>query len=400
LELHGRRKDGSEFPVEISLSPLDVDGETFAMAAMRDVTLRRRAEAKFRSLLEAAPDAMVIVDPDGRITLVNSQTERMFGYSRGDLLGQTVELLVPAGFHDVHRKHRAHYVADPHPRPMGSGLALSARRKDGSEFPVEISLSPVQTEEGLLVMAAVRDISERVKVEQQLKAANAELEAFTYSVSHDLRAPIRQIDGFSRILGTHLGSLGDEKTQHYLRRIQEGSRHMGRLVDDLLNLSRVGRADIHPRVVSVSAVVREAVHDLQADAPERDIEWRIGSLPIVEYDPGLMKLVFTNLLANAVKYTRSRERAVIEVGHESQADRTVMFVRDNGVGFDMKYADKLFGVFQRLHRSDEFEGTGVGLATVHRIVRKHGGHVWAEAQPDRGATFYFTVARVLPEAAT
>jgi light-regulated signal transduction histidine kinase (bacteriophytochrome) len=306
-----------------------------------------------------------------------------------------VELLVPTPFHGIHPQHRDAYFQDPHRRPMGSGLSLSGRRKDGSEFPVEISLSPVQTEEGLLVTAAVRDITRRVTVEQQLKAANAELEAFTYSVSHDLRAPIRQIDGFSRILSEHLQALGDDRTKHYLQRIQEGSRHMGRLVDDLLNLSRVGRADVHPRVLSVSTVVRDVMHDLHSDVAGRDIEWRIGALPTVEYDPGLMKLVLTNLLSNAVKYTRPRDKAVIEVGYTTEVDRTILFVRDNGVGFEMKYADKLFGVFQRLHRADEFEGTGVGLATVHRIVRKHGGDVWADAEPDKGATFFFTVGPVL-----
>jgi protein-histidine pros-kinase len=391
LELSGRRKDGTEFPVEISLSPLTVDDITMAMAAIRDVTARKRNEAKFRGLLEAAPDAMVIVDRDGRITLVNSQTERLFGYSREELLGQSVDVLVPRPVRDRHGEHRKKFFSDPHRRPMGSGLALAGRRKDGSEFPVEISLSPVQTEDGLLVTAAVRDITSRVNVEEQLKAANAELEAFTYSVSHDLRAPIRQIDGFSNILSSHLGDSLDEKGRHYLNRIQEGSKHMGRLVDDLLNLSRVGRSDVHPRVIPLDSVVREVLDDLQSECAGRTIDWRIGTLPTVEFDPGLVKLVFTNLLSNAIKYTRPIATAVIEVEQSTVNGRLTIHVRDNGVGFDMKYADKLFGVFQRLHRPDEFEGAGVGLATVQRIVRKHGGEIWAEAAPNKGATFYFTV---------
>ncbi len=398
LELSGRRKDGTEFPVEISLSPLTVDETAMTMAAIRDVTARKRNEAKFRGLLEAAPDAMVIVDRDGRITLVNSQTEQLFGYSREELLGLSVDVLVPRPIRDRHGDHRSKFFSDPHRRPMGSGLALAGRRKDGSEFPVEISLSPVQTEDGLLVTAAVRDITRRVNVEEQLKAANTELEAFTHSVSHDLRAPIRQIDGFSNILSSYLGDSLDEKGRHYLDRIQEGSKHMGRLVDDLLNLSRVGRTDVNPRVISLNSVLREVLNDLQSEYAGREIDWRIGSLPTVEYDPGLIKLVFTNLLANAVKYTRPRPTALIEVAQTSVNGRGVVYVRDNGVGFDMKYADKLFGVFQRLHRPDEFEGAGVGLATVQRIVRKHGGDIWAEAEPGKGATFYFTV-RPLPASA-
>jgi light-regulated signal transduction histidine kinase (bacteriophytochrome) len=210
-------------------------------------------------------------------------------------------------------------------------------------------------------------------------------------VSHDLRAPIRQIDGFTSILTEHLGEGIDEKTIHYLRRIREGSKNMGRLVDDLLNLSRVGRADVHPRVVSLGTVVRDVMNDLHGEYASRDVTWRIHPLPTVEYDPGLIKVVFTNLIANALKYTRPRAVAIIEVGSNTHGNGHAIFVRDNGVGFDMKYADQLFGVFQRLHHTDEFEGAGVGLATVLRIVRKHGGTIWADAEPNRGATFHFTV---------
>jgi len=226
-----------------------------------------------------------------------------------------------------------------------------------------------------------------------LAAANRELETFTYSVSHDLRAPLRQIDGFSRILVEHAGPALDTKSQHYLRRIQEGTQHMGRLVDDLLNLAQLGRRDVHTRAMPLDAIVNDALSELRADWGDRNIQWTIGSLPTVECDPGLMKIVFTNLLSNAIKYTRPREVAVIEVASTGSNGRCTIFVRDNGVGFSMKYADKLFGVFQRLHRADQFEGSGVGLATVQRIIHKHGGEIWAEAEPNRGATFSFTLAQ-------
>jgi signal transduction histidine kinase len=227
----------------------------------------------------------------------------------------------------------------------------------------------------------------------ELAAANRELETFTYSVSHDLRAPLRQIDGFSRILLEHVGSGLDSKSQHYLRRIQEGTQHMGRLVDDLLNLAQLGRQDLHTRATPLDAIVDDALSELRGDWGSRIIQWTTGGLPTVDCDPGLMKIVFTNLLSNAIKYTRPREVATIEVACTVSNGRRTIFVRDNGVGFNMKYADKLFGVFQRLHRADQFEGSGVGLATVQRIIHKHGGEIWAEAESDRGATFSFTLAQ-------
>jgi signal transduction histidine kinase len=228
----------------------------------------------------------------------------------------------------------------------------------------------------------------------QLEAANGELEAFTYSVSHDLRAPLRQIDGFARILGERLGPVSDPQVQHYLGRVQESARHMGRLVDDLLRLAHVGRQSVRRRTTRLEGVVQDAIEDLHSEIGESPIQWTIRCLPTVECDPGLMKIAFTNLLSNAIKYSRPQASPTIEVGCSTDHDQVVVFVRDNGVGFDMKYADKLFGVFQRLHRADEFEGTGVGLATVQRIVHKHGGRIWAEAELDKGATFYFTTPTV------
>ncbi len=226
----------------------------------------------------------------------------------------------------------------------------------------------------------------------ELEAVNEELEAFTYSVSHDLRAPLRHMDGFSKILLEEFGPRLDPVAQQHLQRIQEAAQHMGHLVDDLLDLVRVGRREMNVQMTSLDALVEESVADLETEAQGRQIDWQIARLPLVQCDPGLMKQVFANLLLNALKFTRPRERAVIEVGHTAEEGRAVIFVRDNGVGFDMKYADKLFGVFQRLHRQEDFEGTGVGLAIVQRIIHKHGGRLWAEAEVNKGATFYFSLA--------
>jgi len=224
-----------------------------------------------------------------------------------------------------------------------------------------------------------------------LLAANQELEAFTYSVSHDLRAPLRHISGFSKLLTEEYGSTLAPEAQHHVQRIQEGTRRMGMLVDDLLNLARVGRRELTLQISGLKSVVEELIRELEREYEGRQIEWRIGELPFVECDAGLMKQVFQNLLSNAIKFTRPRAQPVIEVGQKNENGSQVVFVRDNGVGFSMKYANKLFGVFQRLHRAEDFEGTGVGLATVQRIVQKHGGRVWAEAELDKGATFYFTL---------
>jgi light-regulated signal transduction histidine kinase (bacteriophytochrome) len=225
----------------------------------------------------------------------------------------------------------------------------------------------------------------------ELLAANRELEAFTYSVSHDLRTPLRHVSGFVRILVDDFRDALPPKAQDHLKRIEDGAQRMGQLVDDLLNLARVGKRDVQPRPTPLTPLVQRIIDDLKPDINGRRIDWRVDPLPVVECDAGLMELAFTNLLSNAVKYTRPREHAVIEVGQTTRDGEQVLFVRDNGVGFDMKYAAKLFGVFQRLHRIDEFEGTGVGLATVQRIIRKHGGSIWAEAAVDKGAAFFFTL---------
>ena len=392
LELFAMRKDGTQFPVEISLSPLNTAEGLLVSASVRDITDRKKAEEKFRSLLDAAPDATVIVNDKGAIQMINQQTEKLFGYSRAELVGHPVELLIPGELESKHAQHRADFFKTPKVRTMGAGIELNAIKKNGMRFPVEISLSPIQTEEGLWVSASVRDISLRKGLENELKKSNAELEAFTYSVSHDLRAPLRGIIGFTTILEEDYSSKLDNEARRITSVIKNNTLKMGLLIDDLLSFSRMGKQELTKSRIDTAGMVNEIVDELsQQNKRNAVIHWNIQSLPFVNADRNTIRQVWINLISNAIKYSGNKKEPYIEIGSDSINGKMAFYVKDNGVGFDAAYKHKLFKVFQRLHGPEEFEGTGVGLALVEKIVSRHGGKVWADGEVDKGACFYFSL---------
>jgi PAS domain S-box-containing protein len=490
----------------------------------------RHSEARFRVLLDSAPDAVVIVDKEARIQMLNNQTEHWFGYTREQLIGQPIEILIPERARHAHISYRAHFLEDPSTRPMGANLEITGRRCDGTEFPVEVSLSPAKFGDEIWVTAIVHNVTARKEIEAarllaqtrlselvsnlpvgvfrilgkdiahfrevnpamleifgarsqeellrsslqslfyetkdwmiyqeyvkgnfrmhtldlhfrrldgrdffgsltiasnhngdervidgilediserksqsehiqtlnehlanrtaELEILNRELEAFSYSVSHDLRAPLRAMDGFSSTLLKDYGDKLDERGRDRLQRVRCAAQKMANLIDDLLNLSRVSRAELNRETVDLSSLAREICSDLQLTDSSRQVKCHIQPNLETIGDRRLLGIVFTNLLNNAWKFTGQKNSPYVEVGRQDDGDEPVFFVRDNGAGFDMAYADKLFGAFQRLHDASEFPGTGIGLATVQRIIHKHGGRIWAESQVGTGTTFYFTL---------
>lgn len=358
-----------------------------------------RPDAFFERLLQATPDAIVITDSEGTITVVNDQAVELFGYPREEMLGKRVEILIPERFRERHPDHRRGYSAHPHARPMGSAhMPLFGLRQNGSEFPAEISLSPVEVEGVHWAITAVRDITRQEQQKAALRrateaavAANHELEAFSYSVAHDLRAPLRSIDGFSQALIEDYADKLDDEGNAHLNRVRAAAQRMAQLIDDLLSLSRVTRTELHRSAVDLSSIAGEIAATLSKTHPSRGVTFRIQDGLVVHADARLVSVLLENLLGNAWKFTSKRPNATIEVASTSVASEVAYYVKDNGAGFDMAYANKLFTAFQRLHSRADFEGTGIGLATVQRIVRRHGGRVWAEGAVDRGATFWFTL---------
>lgn len=358
----------------------------------------RESEQKFRALTQTAREAIITADRNGNIVYINHGAEKMFGYAAKEITGESLTVLMPERYRDPHREGLQRYLKTGQGRVLGRTVELSAIRRDQTEFPVELSLSSWQSGGEVFFTGIIREITDRKRAEEeirlrskQLETANRELEAFAYSVSHDLRAPLRSIHGFSQaLLHDFAPNLGDTG-RNYIDRVCRATERMSMLIDDLLNLSRVTRADIHRQPVDLSMLARTVATDLAETQPDRDVKFIIAEGLVTQADPRLLRVVIENLLENAWKFTSKHPTASITVGVEHRGDKRVYFVRDDGAGFDTAYAKKLFGAFQRLHSEREFPGTGIGLATVQRIIARHGGDVWAEGRIEEGATFYFTL---------
>ncbi|MBI4517749.1 MAG: PAS domain S-box protein [Deltaproteobacteria bacterium] len=407
------RLDGSVVDVEVVGMPLTYGGKPAVQLVVHDITERKRAEEalraseeRYRELFENANDIVYTHDLTGNFTSINKAAERVTGYGREEAVGRNItELVVPEHL-SVAIEATARKLAGEATPPY----ELDILTKDGRKVPVEVSTRLVLREgKPVGVQGIARDITERKRTEEEirrlnaeleervrqrtaeLEAANRELEAFSHSVAHDLRAPLRHIDGFTKMLLEDCAPQLDAQGRQYLQRVREGSQRMEALITDLLALSRVARSEMHWQDVDLSALARTVAADLQKTQPDRQVEFVIGDGVVVHGDAGLLQAALENLLGNAWKYTSKHPRARIEFGRTEEHGQPVYFVRDDGAGFDMTHASKLFAAFQRLHSSAEFEGTGVGLATVARIVHRHRGRIWAESAVGRGATFFFTL---------
>ncbi len=365
-----------------------------------DVGERRRTEERCSGVIASAMDGIITVNARGEIILVNPAAEVMFGHRAADLVGKPIEILFEAP-----GRTTVTNLASPAPGRLD---AVTARRADGTELVIEGSVSQMGTGDERLHTMILRDITPRAAAEaatarltielqrriEERDHAIKELEAFCYSVSHDLRAPLRAIDGYSRLAIEEHGNEVAPELKRYLVMCSQNALRMGQLIDDLLSLSKIGRQALTTSRVDVREQVRDCLASLETEREGRQVQIVMGELPPYDADPQLIRQVWLNLIGNALKYTGKTPAARIEIGSFLQADgTTVYYVRDNGAGFDMRYADRLFEVFQRLHNAADFSGTGVGLAIVARIVRRHGGRVWAEGEPGTGATFHFTLCQ-------
>ncbi|MGB6959027.1 MAG: PAS domain S-box protein, partial [Candidatus Acidiferrum sp.] len=405
IELIARRKNRTEFPIEIMLSPLESAEGTLVTAAIRDISVRKTAEkhlaqmeGRYRGLLEAAPDAMVVVNQNGAIVLLNVQAEKQFGYSRDELVGQKVKNIIPEGFAERLVADALRSVEDALAQQIGTGIELNGKRKNGSEFPIEIMLSPLESAEGILVTMAVRDITTRKKAEadllskvEELNRSNEELGQFAYIASHDLQEPLRMVASYTQLLSRRYKGKLDSDADEFIAFAVDGASRMQRLIQDLLAYSRVGTKGRDLLDVSSEEALQRALINLRHAIEEKGALVTHDPLPPVLADEMQLIQLFQNLVGNAIKYQSSGIPKVHISAVKNGGKKWTFSVRDNGLGIDPQYFEKIFGMFQRLHKREEFAGTGIGLAICKKIVERHGGNISVESRLGHGSTFRFAL---------
>src|ERR1700675_1910948 len=394
------RKDGSRFWANVVITAArDTSGRLLGFSEIsRDISERKETEARYRGLLEAAPDAMVVVNAAGEIVLLNVQAEKQLGYRRDELLGQKVKNIIPEGFAERLIADDLRTAADALAQQIGTGIELSARRKDGSDFPIEIMLSPLESSEGILVTAAIRDITERKRSEQhlvrtvgELKRSNDDLQQFAYVASHDLQEPLRMVASFTQLLAKRYKGRLDSEADEFIAYAVDGSNRMQGLIQDLLAYSRAGTNGKALHEISSEKALNEAVANLRATIQESGAVVTHDSLPAITTDDTQLVQVFQNLVGNAIKYRSAEDPRVHVSATKNGGQEWIFSVRDNGLGIDPQYFERIFVLFQRLHGREEFKGTGIGLTICKKIVERLGGRIWVESQPQTGSTFYFAL---------
>lgn len=392
-------RDGSPVHVSITVSPTyDADGKLTGFSGIgRDIRERFLAEERLQLAVEAAPSGMLMVDQAGAIVLVNAEVEHLFGYSREALLEMSVDQLVPDDLRQRHGSLRANYFEAPAVRSMGRGRDLPMLRQDGTQFPAEVALNPIQTRAGTCVLVSIIDVTSRRQNErelelrtQELETSNADLQDFAYVASHDLQEPLRAVAGYCQLLSTHYRGQLDARADEFIDFAVDGSKRMKRLIDDLLLFSRLG-----PRTmlmaVDLNRAVSDALQNLQTAITETGTRVEVASLPTIPGDLSRLVQLFQNLVGNAIKF-RGKDPLVVRIDSTPEGAGYLITVADNGIGFEPSHTERIFKMFQRLHPQGQYEGTGIGLALCKRIVLQHGGRIWATATPGAGSTFSFTVS--------